>query len=33
MNGATIDFMGGATLRWADVIVRYHRALAAGRDR
>jgi NAD(P)-dependent dehydrogenase (short-subunit alcohol dehydrogenase family) len=28
MNGATIDFMGGASLRWADVIVRYHRELS-----
>lgn len=28
MNGATIDFTGGTTLRWADVVVRYHRALA-----
>lgn len=27
MNGATIDFTGGTTLRWADVVVRYQRAL------
>jgi NAD(P)-dependent dehydrogenase (short-subunit alcohol dehydrogenase family) len=30
MNGATIDFTGGTTLRWADVVVRYQRALAKG---
>jgi NAD(P)-dependent dehydrogenase (short-subunit alcohol dehydrogenase family) len=28
MNGATVDFTGGTTLRWADVVVRYQRALA-----
>ncbi len=28
MNGATIDFTGGTTLHWADVVVRYQRALS-----
>ena len=28
MNGATIDFTGGTTLRWADVVVRYQGALS-----
>lgn len=28
MNGATVDFTGGTTLRWADVVVRYHRSLS-----
>jgi NAD(P)-dependent dehydrogenase (short-subunit alcohol dehydrogenase family) len=28
MNGATLDFTGGTTLRWADVVVRYQRALS-----
>lgn len=32
MNGATVDFTGGTTLRWADVVVRYQRALAKPRD-
>jgi NAD(P)-dependent dehydrogenase (short-subunit alcohol dehydrogenase family) len=28
MNGATIDFTGGTSLRWLDVAMQYHRALA-----